>query len=117
GIFLAGMAQAPRNIPESAASGQAAAAKVLELFSKPYLVREPTIAQIDPLTCTGCGLCVETCVYGAIDLPGGRGPARVQEMLCEACGACQAVCPSGAASHRNNSTRQIMEMIQAHLTG
>ena len=117
GIFLAGMAQAPRNIPESAASGQAAAGKVLELFSKPYLVREPTIAQIDPLTCTGCGLCVETCVYGAIDLPGGRGPARVQEMLCEACGACQAVCPSGAASHRNQSTRQIMEMIQAHLTG
>ncbi|MBW2147420.1 MAG: CoB--CoM heterodisulfide reductase iron-sulfur subunit A family protein [Deltaproteobacteria bacterium] len=115
GIFLAGMAQAPRNIPESAASGQAAAAKVLELFSQPHLVREPTVAQIDPLTCSGCGLCVEACVYDAIEMLNGQGPARVKEILCEACGACQAVCPSGAAWHRNHSTRQIIEMIQAHL--
>lgn len=115
GIFLAGMAQAPRNIPESAASGQAAAAKVMELFSQPHLVREPTVAQIDPLTCSGCGLCMEACVYNAIDMLNGRGPARVKEMLCEACGACQAVCPSGAALHRNHSTRQIIEMIQAHI--
>jgi heterodisulfide reductase subunit A len=117
GVFLAGMAQAPRNIPESAASGQAAAAKVLELFARPHLVREPAIAQIDPLVCTGCGLCADACVYGAVDLPGGGGSARVREVLCEACGACQAVCPSGAAVHRNHSTRQVLEMVQAHLAG
>ena len=34
GIFLAGMAQGPRDIPESVVSGSAAASKILGLFSK-----------------------------------------------------------------------------------
>lgn len=41
-------------------------------------------------TCTGCGLCIRACPYGAIELRGKK--ARITEK-CALCGACVEVCP------------------------
>lgn len=62
------------------------------------------VAEIDPDRCTGCGICAESCAFGAISeapVPGGGGGAsgyRVDPMLCEGCGVCELVCGDGAAS-------------------
>ena len=47
GIFLAGACQAPRDIPDTVAMASATAAKVLGLFSKDELEREPIVARVD----------------------------------------------------------------------
>jgi NADH-quinone oxidoreductase subunit F len=50
---------------------------------------------IDPVTCTGCGLCVAACPENAID--GGSGMIHViSPRLCSRCGKCEAVCPEGS---------------------
>jgi MinD superfamily P-loop ATPase len=57
-------------------------------------------AVIDPDRCTGCGVCVEHCRFGAIRTTGaGSGAAcEVDAVSCEGCGVCVDVCPERAAS-------------------
>jgi len=58
-------------------------------------------AMIDPLLCSQCGLCRQTCRFGAI----GEDFA-VEPMVCEGCGACLLVCPQEAISLRQVKTGQ-----------
>jgi heterodisulfide reductase subunit A len=111
GIYLAGTAQWPRDLPDTIASAEAAASKVLSLFSRKELLHEPTIAYVDEEVCSGCGQCVSSCAYRAIDIDEGSGVARVNEALCEGCGACAAICPSSAVQLRNSTPRQFFEII------
>ncbi len=58
------------------------------------VVWSPFVAQTDPLTCTGCGLCVDRCPMEALQLVDGvvdQEPAR-----CIGCGLCVTTCPSGS---------------------
>jgi len=43
--------------------------------------------------CTGCGVCVDVCPFGAIDMVNGK--AVINE-ACRACGQCVEACPIGA---------------------
>lgn len=115
GIFLAGAAQFPKDIPETVAQASAAAAKVLRLFSQRQLVTEPTIATVDIELCSACGLCVLTCPYGAREMHRWRAYSVVHEALCQGCGACMMVCPNKATWVRNLSTRQILHMMESYL--
>ena len=111
GIFLAGTAQWPRDIPDTIASASAAASKVLSLFSRKELLHEPTTAYVDEEVCSGCGICVPVCTYKAISIDENKRVAVVNEALCEGCGSCAATCPSKAMQHRNWSHRQLLAMI------
>jgi len=111
GIYLAGTAQWPRDLPDTIASAEAAASKVLSLFAREELLHEPTVASVDEEPCTGCGQCVASCTYRAIELDDSKKVARVNEVLCEGCGACATVCPSKAMQHKNWTPRQFFEMI------
>jgi len=115
GIFLAGCAQAPKDIPDAVSQGAAAAAMVSALFANEYLLHDPIIIGVDEDLCSGCGLCVSVCPYDARELNREKGIVEVNEILCEACGACAAACPSGAAQQRNFTDEQIGNMIKAIL--
>lgn len=112
GIYLAGAAQAPKDIPEAVAQASGAAAKVVSLFSRDELEHEPTVSEVDSELCAGCGYCVAACAYDAIRLDDKKRIAVVNEVLCEGCGACAATCPSGAIQHRNFGRKQVMEMVE-----
>ena len=100
GLFLAGSAQAPKDIPDTVAQASAAASKALELLSRPVLEREPNVARVDEAACIGCFDCERVCPYRAIerqeirDREGNlvRTVARVNEAMCEGCGACTGAC-------------------------
>ncbi len=56
-------------------------------------------AVIDPEKCTGCGLCIEACRFGAISYAGGDGSVcRADPFACEGCGVCRLVCPADAVA-------------------
>jgi heterodisulfide reductase subunit A len=111
GIYLAGTAQWPRDLPDTIASASGAASKILSLFSRKELLHEPTIAYVDEEVCVGCGQCVSVCTYKAIDIDPKRNVARVNEAVCEGCGACAVTCPSKAMQHKNWTPKQFYEMI------
>jgi heterodisulfide reductase subunit A len=113
GVYLAGCAQAPRDIPEAVAQASGAASKVVGLFSEDQLHHEPTIVTVDEDICSGCGVCIPVCPYEARELDEEKKTATVNEVLCEGCGSCVAACPSGASQLINFRDDQIFEMLLA----
>jgi len=112
GIFLAGCAQAPRDIPDTVSQGSGAAGKVIAMFSNEALTLDPMTVEVDEELCAGCGLCVPVCPYEARTLDPKRRIAVVNAALCQGCGACMIACPNGATVHRNFTKKQILKMVQ-----
>jgi heterodisulfide reductase subunit A len=111
GIYLAGTAQWPRDLPDTISSASGAASKILSLFSRRELLHEPAIAWVDEEVCNGCGQCVSICTYKAIEIDPRKRVAKVNEALCEGCGACAVTCPSKAIKHKNWAPKQFFEML------
>jgi heterodisulfide reductase subunit A len=114
GVFLAGAAQFPKDIPETVAQASGAAAKALSLFSQRQMVQEPTIAYVDSEVCSGCGLCVPSCPYEARIMHDWQHIAVVNTALCQGCGACTMVCPNKACQVRNSTPQQVLSMMEAY---
>jgi heterodisulfide reductase subunit A len=115
GIYLAGAAQFPKDIPETIAQASGAAAKVLSLFSQREMVQEPIVAYVDEELCSGCGLCVGVCPYEAREMHLWKDLAIVNVALCQGCGACVVACPNKASAVRNFTTGQVLAMVEAAL--
>jgi len=113
GVYIAGAAQFPKDIPETVAQASGAAAKVLKLFAKDEMVGEPTVAAVDEALCSGCGLCVPACPYDARELHPWKQLSTVNAALCQSCGACAVVCPNKATTVRNLTARQVLGMVEA----
>ncbi len=111
GIYFAGCAQSPKDIPAAVAQASAAASKVLAIFSKDKLEKDPLVAVVDEDRCSGCGVCVSICPYGAMQRQ-PNGKAKCIEALCEGCGTCAAACPSNNIEMRNYKDEQIEKMIE-----
>ena len=113
GVFLAGAAQGPKDIPETVSQASGAAAKVMQLFSRDEMVQEPTVACVIEQFCSGCGACVEACPYDARSIHPVWHVATVNPALCQNCGACVVACPNKANQIRNWTPKQILAMADA----
>lgn len=123
GVFLSGVCQGPKDIPETVAQAGAAASKVIGLLCKDKLTTNPCVANSNELLCNGCSVCRNVCPYGAIEyiekeindhgIREVRRIAKVNEAVCQGCGACTVTCPSGAMDLKGFSTRQIMAEVDA----
>jgi len=51
------------------------------------------IVKINEEKCNGCGLCVNACIEGAIELVNGKAKL-VSEEYCDGLGNCLPVCPN-----------------------
>ena len=124
GVFLSGVCQGPKDIPETVSQAGAAAAKVIGLLAKDKLTCNPCVAGSDEWMCNGCSNCEKVCPYGAISyeekefrMPNRttlvRRVAKVNEAVCQGCGACTVTCPSGAMDLKGFTNRQIMAEVDA----
>jgi heterodisulfide reductase subunit A len=108
GVFIAGCAQGPRDIPETVAQGAAAAARVLSIIDKGEVLVEAATALVNEMSCTGCQQCISTCPYTAIEYLADKQKAHVVEALCKGCGTCTAACPSKSISLRHFNDGQLL---------
>jgi heterodisulfide reductase subunit A len=121
GVYLAGACQGPKDIPDTVSQASAAAAKVMTLFSKAELEREPIVARVNEKNCAACFYCQKVCPYGAVeekeirDRQGNliRVVAYVNPGVCGGCGTCQASCPSKSVELDGYTDEQIMAQIEA----
>ncbi|MEA2074405.1 MAG: CoB--CoM heterodisulfide reductase iron-sulfur subunit A family protein [Euryarchaeota archaeon] len=115
GIFIAGCAASPKDIPDSIAQSKAAAAGSLVYLVLAKAAIEPAISEINEEICIGCGACANVCPYSALELDEVRHVMTVNEAICKGCGGCNATCPSGAATMKHYRDRQLYAQIEALL--
>jgi heterodisulfide reductase subunit A len=114
GIFICGLAHAPKPVDESISQAQAAATRAVTLLAKKNIQVGGTVAYVDPLFCSSCGVCVAICPYSApsfIEEGHFTGKAEINAVLCKGCGLCVASCRSGAINLKGFGEDQIMAMI------
>ena len=123
GIYLAGAAQGPKDIPDTVAQAGAAASKVIVMFSHDTLESEAQISHVDVTKCSGCGTCVSICPYGALSLVDKtmrensvkvtRQVCEVNPVLCQGCGACTVACKPGALDLLGFTDESIVREVDA----
>ncbi|KPK47359.1 MAG: disulfide reductase [Dehalococcoidia bacterium SM23_28_2] len=115
GIFVAGCAQGPKDIPDTVAQASAAAAAVLSMISKGKIEVEAATSVVDQELCSGCKTCISLCPYNAISFLEDREVAEINDVLCKGCGVCVAACPAGAITGRHFTDKQILAEIEGLL--
>jgi heterodisulfide reductase subunit A len=115
GVFIAGVCQGPKDIPDSVAQGAAAAARVQGMITKGTVLIEPVVATIHEENCSGCRICNNLCPYNAITFLEDKGVSYVNAALCKGCGTCVAACPAQAISGAHFSNEQIFSEIEGLL--
>jgi heterodisulfide reductase subunit A len=112
GVFLAGLAHAPKNMAESISQAKGAAARAATILSKPFMDRSGIVSEVDQARCAGCLTCVRMCPY---DVPqiNDEGVAYIEPASCQGCGLCASVCPRKAIGTRHYRDEQLISKIDA----
>jgi heterodisulfide reductase subunit A len=113
GIFICGLAHAPKPLEESIAQAQAAAARAVTYLAKESIRVGGVVSHIDPTSCSGCKGCINVCPYGAIFFDDENRTAAVNPALCKGCGSCAAACPSEVAVLMGFSKDQLYAQIKS----
>ena len=121
GIFLAGAAQGPKDIPQCVGQGSGAAGRAARVLSHDTWEIDPIVAYVTPDRCINsrggkCTICYDACPYGAIDNRPGTGIASmIIPAKCHGCGTCVAECPHNAITQFHFTDGQILAQVHSLL--
>ena len=115
GVYIAGVAQGPKDIPASVVQGAAASARALGKIQQKEVSLEPIRATINADKCSGCRICNNLCPFSAILFHDDKMVSEVNPALCQGCGTCVAACPAGAISGTGFSNEQILAQLEGLL--
>jgi heterodisulfide reductase subunit A2 len=111
GIFLCGLAHSPRNLPETIAQAQAAAAAAARVLYQTTITSGDFTATLRQEDCRRCLSCLEICPVGAISL-GADGKPVIHPEICRGCGTCVAQCPAGAMAMNRLTESELTAQIE-----
>jgi len=117
GIFVCGLAHAPKSLDESITQAQAAAARAVTVLAMENIKMGGIVSHIIPERCSGCMGCINVCPFGAITFDPEKFVAEVNPALCKGCGACSAACPSEAPALMGFDNNQLYAQIKGALSG
>ena len=121
GVFLCGLAHAPKSLDETIAQATAAASRAATILAKDELPLEAAISEVVDKNCDGCAYCIDPCPYQALTLieymlKGEiKKTVETNEALCKGCGVCQATCPKLGIFIRHYKLDQIAAVVEAAL--
>ena len=114
GLFVCGLAHYPKSLDESISQALAAAGRAATVLAKSSIAVSPLVSRVDADQCIGCGLCVEVCPYGAIELEEVESKgyrARNISASCKGCGLCASSCPKKAIDMLHFGDQQILAAV------
>jgi len=115
GVYLCGMAQYPKYIPETINQAYGAAGRVLTLLSQDTVIASGSVCEVEENDCVSCGACITACTYEAIEfIETSKGrKASVNPVLCKGDGLCNTKCPTGAIYLKHFNNEEILSQIDA----
>jgi len=116
GVFVCGLAHAPKSIDESITQAQAAVARAITVLAMGDIKLGGIISHIIPELCSGCLGCINVCPFNAITFVQEKFVAEVNPALCKGCGACSAACPSEAPALMGFDNNQLYVQIKSALS-
>lgn len=115
GVFICGVAQGPKDIPDTVAQSKGAASGAASLMGQGKVTIEPYFISIDEDVCSGCKVCIDLCPYQAIHIE--QKTAKANEAQCKGCGVCVSSCPAGAIKANHFTDDQLMSQVVAAVGG
>ena len=112
GLFLAGLAHAPKNLEETISQALAAAGRAGTLLSRESLTVSGIIAKHNRDICMSCLACFRACPFGSPFID-EDGRVSHNEVKCAGCGICAGVCPAKAFQVNCFRDDQILAMIDS----
>lgn len=113
GVFVCGMAHAPKFSDESVIQASAAVSRASVVLTKDYITAEGKIAYVNRERCMACGLCELNCPFSAITVDPLEACAVVNAVLCKGCGVCTASCRMNAVDLNGFSNEEILSQLNA----
>jgi len=110
GLFLCGIAHAPKYVKETISQANAVASRAATILSKKELPVSGQIAWVNQNKCISCMTCTHLCPYNA-PIINKVNKAEIQGTVCMGCGSCTASCPAKAITLRHYADSQILGAI------
>ncbi len=107
GMYLCGLAHAPKFISEAISQAQGAVSRAVTVLSQPYLMTGGVVSVVDEDKCVACLTCVRACPFGVPKF-GPRNAVVIEAAACQGCGICASVCPRKAISLQHYKDAQVM---------
>jgi heterodisulfide reductase subunit A-like polyferredoxin len=111
GVFMCGMAHAPKFSEESVTQAYAAVSRACTILTKDFIEAEGKTATVSKERCMACGLCEINCPFSAIAVDEKEGAAVVNSVLCKGCGVCTASCRMNAADLNGFNNEEVLAQI------
>ncbi|MBM4288259.1 MAG: FAD-binding protein [Deltaproteobacteria bacterium] len=112
GIFLCGMAHAPKLISESIAQAMAAAARAGGFLADTKQTISGVVSHVEPGRCAACLVCVRSCPYNVPQI-NEDNVSEINEAICQGCGICASECPANVIQLSHYEDDQIAASILA----
>ncbi|MBI4495470.1 MAG: FAD-dependent oxidoreductase [Deltaproteobacteria bacterium] len=107
GIYLCGMAHAPKRIEESLSQAAAAVSRACTVLSRDQIQVGGMVSVVDGEKCAACLTCVRACPYN-VPVINADGVAEIEVAKCQGCGICAAECPGKAIQLQHFTDEQVM---------
>jgi heterodisulfide reductase subunit A-like polyferredoxin len=107
GMYLCGLAHAPKTISESIVQARGAVSRALTILSQPHLMVGGIVSVVDQDRCVACLTCVRSCPFSVPKI-NEKGVANIEPAACRGCGICASACPRKAIMLQHYTDDQVM---------
>jgi heterodisulfide reductase subunit A len=107
GLYLCGVAHAPKTIDESLSQASAAVSRACTVLSKDQIQISGVVSVVDADKCAACLTCVRVCPYN-VPVINRNGAAEIEAAMCHGCGICASECPGKAITLQHFTDEQVM---------
>jgi len=112
GLFLAGLAHAPKNLDETISQALAAAGRAGVVLSHDKLTVSGVISKHNKDVCMSCLSCLRICPFDSPYID-DNGKVAHNEVKCMGCGLCAGVCPAKAFQVNYFRDDQVLAIVDA----
>jgi heterodisulfide reductase subunit A len=114
GVYLAGGAMTPMDIPNAVSYAAGAAMGAVKLINQKEIEKPLLTSVVDEDTCSRCRICEWACPFDAAHVVGDKA-AQIDQAKCFGCGICASACPSACIDLRHHTSKQLAAAINGIL--